>query len=397
MPDARSIDIERRVEKVPESTLFILHIGKHKSGSSSIQNFLALNAEKLKQFGVLYPEIGRKKYAHHPLVRRIKDDPGGGSARGDWSDIGALGRAHPDKRIVISSEDLETLKKPHIVELQRQLGPVQTLIMMYIRDPAGLLPSKYNQLTKSGINVRDFDRFYEMHKPSLGYELARRMERRWAEVFGWESLRIRSLDSRSLTGGDLIEDLLSVIGVRLADLGGSNAPGLTRRNVSLGWKPTEVLRALYASVRSEVGRSARNPEKIRTDVGSLLRTSCLRILEDLKLEGERAQYLTPDQHAECAAAYSREIMRLNERIVGPKLPLPDTTSIGERPFLPAIESIPAGERAEIGHKLAELLESDALEDGSATGRRKSKIARRELSTELRQSLVQAVVGPTANE
>ena len=48
----------------------IIHIGRHKTGTTSIQHFLVLNEELLlNQYGIYYPEIGRCplfKY-HHPL------------------------------------------------------------------------------------------------------------------------------------------------------------------------------------------------------------------------------------------------------------------------------------------------------------------------------------------
>jgi hypothetical protein len=290
------------------------------------------------------------------------------------------------------------LKEPDIAELRKHLGRAPTLIVAYLRDPAGVLPSKYNQLTKKGINVSDFDEFYNRHASRI-FELALRMDR-WADVFGWENLRIRTLDSRCLTGGNLIEDLLSALGMSLAELGGRAAAGMAPQNVSLGWKTTEVLRALYARVRSEVERETFNSQRIKRDVGSVLRNSCIQMMQDLELDSERAQYLTSQQQRECAAVFSREILKLNEKIVGPKLPLPEVQTIGERPFLPAIEQVPPDQRAEMGRRLAELLqlESDGGDDGSSSKlrrstRRKEKFVRLKLSEDLRRSLVRTVLGP----
>src|SRR5262245_9279802 len=118
----------RSQHSLPEIDLFILHIGRHKAGSSSIQNFLALNAKKLQRLGVLYPEIGRTKkhrgrfagenhWAHHDLVREINNDLRADPHLGGWSDVGKLATSNPDKKIVISSEGFETLKKPQIAKL----------------------------------------------------------------------------------------------------------------------------------------------------------------------------------------------------------------------------------------------------------------------------------------
>jgi len=47
-----------------------LHIGLHKTGTSTIQFFLANNREKLAELGYLYPF---KQVAHHNLAYLIGD------------------------------------------------------------------------------------------------------------------------------------------------------------------------------------------------------------------------------------------------------------------------------------------------------------------------------------
>jgi len=44
-----------------------VHIGSTKTGSSALQMHLAQSREKLKEVGILYPEIGTKSNAHHVL------------------------------------------------------------------------------------------------------------------------------------------------------------------------------------------------------------------------------------------------------------------------------------------------------------------------------------------
>src|SRR3712207_6517385 len=113
--------------------MFILHIGKHKAGSTTIQNFLTCNAEKLRRFDVLYPEIGRKHHAHRSLNHEIKNTSRADLSLGGWSDIKALQRDNPDKKIVLSNEGFETLKSSQIRALREQLGDAPTLIVAYVR------------------------------------------------------------------------------------------------------------------------------------------------------------------------------------------------------------------------------------------------------------------------
>lgn len=49
----------------------ILHIGAHKTGSTSLQDYLAMNRSLLLDSGVLYPEFARPDTYHHVLMRPL--------------------------------------------------------------------------------------------------------------------------------------------------------------------------------------------------------------------------------------------------------------------------------------------------------------------------------------
>jgi hypothetical protein len=65
--------------------LCILHTGLYKTGTSSLQNFLAVNADRLLDAGVLYPvrNVSTRRYGnnHIALVRAIEDAARAASAR----------------------------------------------------------------------------------------------------------------------------------------------------------------------------------------------------------------------------------------------------------------------------------------------------------------------------
>ena len=45
-----------------------MHIGRHKSGTSSLQNFLFRNRLLLEQHQYLYPQVGIRSVAHHEIA-----------------------------------------------------------------------------------------------------------------------------------------------------------------------------------------------------------------------------------------------------------------------------------------------------------------------------------------
>ena len=48
-----------------------IHVGPHKSGTTSIQWYLKQNRAEFLKFGYFVPESGTIHGAHHPLVRQL--------------------------------------------------------------------------------------------------------------------------------------------------------------------------------------------------------------------------------------------------------------------------------------------------------------------------------------
>ena len=301
----------------------------------------------MREFGVLYPRVGRNRDAHHQLAQQLRN-----GTFESFDRITAATADHPDRHVVISGEGISLLCEQEISEIRARTAPHHVLILLYIRDLAGWLPSRYNQFTWKGINLLNFDEYYKQRNLSNGFRIVSSAEH-WARCFGWENIRVRSLDKRSLAGGTLIDDFLSVFGLSLADFGGAEAAGLEPQNVSLGWKALEVLRVQF-------GELARHPENLETRRGlprikrrftSALRDGVVDVMAQLDLASQRTQYLSARQWSECNEVYGLEVEKLNQKLIGPKIPLPDPNVITERPFLPTLQQIPADERREIAARL----------------------------------------------
>lgn len=356
--------------------MFIFHVGRHKCGSTSIQRILSDNAGRLREYDIMYPTVARPGNAHHLLARNLKS-----GKSDDLDEIIELKKRHPGQKIVLSSEGLGTLPLPQINRLRDRIGASETLIVIYMRDLIGWLPSKYNEATKVGSNTADFDQFYNEEQLSNSLYASWYCEQ-WASVFGWHNLRIRSLDSRSLSGGTLITDFLSIFGLVLADLGDQEAPGLELRNTSFGWKVLEVLRAQFARFKA-------HPDAIPVtwEVGARIRNLAVRLLTNMGLNGQYTQYLSAGQCLEADQTYRLELEKLNRQIVGPKLPLPERPVVTDRPFLPTLQQIPLDERIE----LARRMEFNLLGKGAASGGAwHQQFDQAGIGTELRRCIIDAL-------
>jgi hypothetical protein len=86
-----------------------IHIGPHKTGTTSIQWFLKENRAALLKHGYFVPESGNIHGGHHPLVRRLCGQP---VPPHQWDTAARFARAIKDtfcEAVVISSEALDGL------------------------------------------------------------------------------------------------------------------------------------------------------------------------------------------------------------------------------------------------------------------------------------------------
>jgi hypothetical protein len=327
--------------------VLVLHIGRHKSGTSSIQYFMSCNANRLRELGVLYPMVGRKRHAHHALAAGLC-----ANIYEELDSIIDLHASSSEKHVAVSSEELSLLSSSQIAEVRRRIDRHNATVVFYIRDLAGIMPSIYNERTIKGMNLLDFDSFYEAQNLSSGLKMLTRAEQ-WAKHFGWENVRVRSIDPRNLSGGTLINDFLSIFRLSLKDFGAAKAPGLHPQNVSHGWKVLEILRAQFGelALHQENFEIRRGRPHIQRRVASSLRNSVVNVMAELNLDSQRTQYISAQQWKECNESYGRVVARLNEKLIGHTIPMPKDHIVTERPFLPSMGEIPFEERREIAARL----------------------------------------------
>ena len=85
----------------------VIHMGLHKTASSSFQNFLNLNRNVLLDAGVLYPEI--EEHAGHWLIPYEILRNNWGFLEDYMKNALSVARQRNVKTVLISAEDFETL------------------------------------------------------------------------------------------------------------------------------------------------------------------------------------------------------------------------------------------------------------------------------------------------
>lgn len=187
-----------------------LHIGTHKTGTTSIQHFLTHHADELRHAGILMPSAGRHRYGHHHIAWELRNDDRLERRTGHVQRLFDELRATDLGRSVISSEDFEYLSQyPEILRgftgSLREIG-FEPVFMVFFRERQAYLASLAAALANHGVmHPMDwYRRQLAAHdailvKKDWFFDFDRdRFVSRWAGITG---ARVISLDYDACTEG----------------------------------------------------------------------------------------------------------------------------------------------------------------------------------------------------
>lgn len=185
----------------------ILHIGVHKTGTTSIQRFLSRNSQALRRQGILYTESGRPLTypdGHHQLAWALLGRNGVRDLA-CWSDVLAEFRASDCPVALLSSEGLCTLRDRQVAKLAALVGGFDVRVIMYVRDPVSYMIASYKMgiiLSNRTESLGEFVR-REIHRCDF-----RRSHGTWCRHFGAGSVLLLSYEAAA-RGAGLIPHFLA--------------------------------------------------------------------------------------------------------------------------------------------------------------------------------------------
>lgn len=203
-----------------------LHVGTHKTGTSSLQRFLFENADRLAERGYDYPIDGvcyRPHSGHSPLAHALA-----GTRPGWWpADAPIPSRAEATRAIrqrlsgselahgILSSEHFFTHITPARLH-EAVVGVADTLrVIVFLRPQEEFLASRYAQLTRVGWHARSLEEFVSAElEDHRGYCYYHHALSALAEVFGREQVQVRTF-SGAQPRARLFADFLGAIGLQL--------------------------------------------------------------------------------------------------------------------------------------------------------------------------------------
>ena len=258
-----------------------IHIGYPKTGTTTLQNFLAHNAAGLAARGVLYPRAGQLHGAHYGINFAL--DIAGHARPADYPNptgiaeaIAAEAEAVGAQSVVISSEYFITAQAPDRRRVKQYFAGYDVRIMCYLRRHDAAMESAYAQAVKTVITPPWHDSIqgfivYHMGLGDVSYDYLGVL-RQWAGVFGAKAMIVRPYEAAQNVP-DLPGDFLAAIGV-------ADGPDLVRpasANLSIGPRVAAAIRL--------VRRTGLDDERKRQVVGRLIMLA--------GRERERAHFLAP--------------------------------------------------------------------------------------------------------
>ena len=188
-----------------------LHIGAHKTGTTTIQRTLYLNSAALLKHGFYYHSSDPEHFNHHVIAAGLKR--GTKNETREWAVAALL--AHIDQA---AAADCHTciLSSEMFVEgadtvLIREILTGHTLqIIAYLRRPDELIASAHNQVVREPNRrwPRAIDERPYPYDPSYWDVLSN-----WLATFGPAEMTLAPFDEKQWANENLVEDFLQMVGL----------------------------------------------------------------------------------------------------------------------------------------------------------------------------------------
>ncbi len=301
-------------ESSGQRSSLLIHIGRNKAGSTTLQTYLERNAARLRAFGVDYALFGQPASPDGSL-------PSFSTHR----DIAAFARVRAGRSVLVSHEGLCCFPLDLTRVMATDFAELDTQVIFYVRPYSEWVLSSYNFAVRTGCNAKDIDAYLSDISRDVSFWP---MLDIWGETLGWERIRVRSLQPADLKDGDLVADFLAAL-----RLDPTPEPLAERANVSPSWWVIEMLRLVAqpgpATGWTQAGRAVAEELHRLTDLATVR----------AGLSCPPACYLSSAQTQSLRMLYNSDLARVANK-TGMQLQLDRPGCSAERSFVPSAKEVP---------------------------------------------------------
>jgi hypothetical protein len=336
--------IKEQIQALPRGSI-LLHIGPHKTGTTSLQAALRENSATLKAHGVEYLTQDTKPAANR-VARSLLRLPFIGKEvvpYAEWEQFAQKINQSDAPRIILSGEEFSFCGSKEIHELARTFGVDRLHVVITIRPIARILPSHWQLDLRAGATTKHLDDWLqEKLHPSLAQRCASMLGlqksfwflhrhdalyQRWAKILGRRAVTVVIVDEANPNAQyEVFEKLLGVPSgtVRGSTLRNSSMKELEAHTLlqvhnllkSEGWAAPRIRQADFIGYLKQAGYEPDQdvkmllPEWSRIEVGKIsesiaaaLRGSGAQIIGDLAmLNANQIRTADPNIETETAAS-----------------------------------------------------------------------------------------------
>ncbi len=247
----------------------LIHMGRHKTGTTALQTFLSENRENLEKYGWCYPDLKKeipelqvwppwqteKNGANFFIAKEIEHGGRSFLERGElcthtseWNKIWEwMSECLKHKNVIISEEAWWYVADEFLEEVKKKYGNIKVVI--YIRRQDRAMESWWNQMVKGGRwcekNFREYLDSDGIKEIQEGLHYLKKINQ-ISDIVGKESCIVRVYEKEQLkAGGGVISDFLSVLGL---DWEWSEWNRISKPNHRLSGNYIEIKRA-FNSIR----------------------------------------------------------------------------------------------------------------------------------------------------
>jgi hypothetical protein len=294
----------------------LLHIGPHKTGTTTIQGALKLARPEMAKVGVVYAGQTRQ---HQMAALALT---GGNGLTGDrpaeqadWDLLVSQVRAAADRRVIVSSEFFDECTDEMARTVIRDFGPDRVHVVVTLRPLAKIMPSAWQQYVRNGLR-RPYDEWLDgillkppYDKPSPSFWRRHHHEllvERWVSLLGADRVVVVVLDESD--PNSLMRTFERLVGLPEGML----VPETGWDNRSLTAAETELVRSMNVLFQAR-----KWPPAVYNRV---IRLGLIKQMQRRKASRDEPGIFTPkwaiDRANEIAAQASERIVATGVRIVG---------------------------------------------------------------------------------
>ncbi len=244
-----------------------LHIGTHKTGTTSLQVFLRESENALARQGILVPDSGSPKgksynvsCGHHELAWYLLGKHNTNSDA-SWTALSSEIAQYNGEKVVVSAEAFDNLTTSHIVRIKKYLSGHDIYPVIYLRNPLSYMVSAYKQRIKMGTYSGTLRKYFKEHIDNVDYE---KLVGAWISELGKDNLRIRIFDKAKHRG--IEKDFCDVIGADFIELKNHVQK---RANISPTDRDIQIMRRINSADQLYSFQS-------RYDIGAILRKQVMK-------------------------------------------------------------------------------------------------------------------------